>query len=204
MLWGTRDGVSPGGNDATCTLRWTVDVAFAKRRRGGVDVDVVVFRGSNHTVFCDPPDDTDFFRMGRRATSTADASVISYATSLPSLSLRGGEKSEDAAPARASRPRMPSCLLHHSESLRCAPSLSGDPPAVTRVVSGVNGDDGDDWENDATCPSSRDGPAESCRFSDCRDIVICPNPRHDGRPATILTAPTMPSEGGVTMVEWAV
>ena len=118
--------------------------------------------------------------------------------------VAGGEKSEDAAPARASRPRMPSCLLHHSESLRCAPSLSGDPPAVTRVVSGVNGDDGDDWENDATCPSSRDGPAESYRFSDCRDIVICPNPRHDGRPATILTAPSMPSEGGVTMVEWAV
>ena len=98
MLWGTRDGVSPGGNDATCTLRWTVDVAFAKRRRGGVNVDVVVFRGPNHTVFCDPPDDTDFFRMGRRATSTADASVISYATSLPSLSLRGAKRARTPPP----------------------------------------------------------------------------------------------------------
>lgn len=50
MLGGTRDGMSPGGNDATYTLRRTVDDAFAKRRRESVDVDVVIFRGSNCMV----------------------------------------------------------------------------------------------------------------------------------------------------------
>jgi hypothetical protein len=43
MLGGTRDGMSPGGNDARYTLRRTVDDAFAKRQRESVDVDVVVF-----------------------------------------------------------------------------------------------------------------------------------------------------------------
>jgi hypothetical protein len=50
MLGGTRDGMSPGWNDARYTLRRTVDDAFAKQRRESVDVDVVIFRGSNCMV----------------------------------------------------------------------------------------------------------------------------------------------------------
>ena len=75
-----------------------MDDAFANRRHGGVNVGVVVFRGSNHMVFFDPPDD-------KSGASFADLPL-----------LPDGEEG-DVCRGCIGDPRMPSRLLHHSESL---------------------------------------------------------------------------------------
>jgi hypothetical protein len=145
LMGGSRDGISatlsPDGNDATYTLRRTMDDGFSKRRNvGGGDVDLVVIKGSNHMVFCHPVDGT----CGATAADWAleeesgcDGDTYrNYLGDAICDYLRSRSVFDtDAAPStdRVFRPNIPSRLLHIAKSYRAS-----DDPRISHIVSSIN------------------------------------------------------------------